>query len=184
MQVGGELFVVVVLLEEEFFLVDGVSACKVDEDQTLDLIAESLMIEDHLLVVEVGEEHLLLQHLAHGLVLIARDDLHPLLQALPLPKHYEETVSANLIESLHLLEPLLNRNELGRLRVHELAHSLATERVVILYFALNNFGVGHHLHVVVVVLVASDHVDELIRSQLLLPHHVEERRHFLVRPLR
>jgi hypothetical protein len=31
-QVGGELFVVVVLLEEEFFLVDGVSACKVDED--------------------------------------------------------------------------------------------------------------------------------------------------------
>lgn len=183
-EVGGELAVVVVLLDEEFFLVDGVPGCEVDELEALYLVAEGLVVEDDLLVVEVGEEHLVLEDLADGLVLVAGDDLHPLLEALPLAEHDEEVVLADLVERLHLLEPLLHRDELRRLRVHELAHPLAAESVVVLHLLADDLRVRHHLHVVVVVLVLTDHVDELVRCQLLLPHHVEERGHLLVRLLR
>lgn len=113
-------------------------------------------------------------------MLVTGDDLHPLLQALPLPEHNEEVVFADLIKGLHLLEPLLNSNELGGLGVDELADPLAAEGVVILDLLADDLGVGHDLHVVVVVLVLADHVDELVGCELLLPHHVEEGGHFFV----
>lgn len=138
------------------------------------------MVENDLLIVQIGEEHLLLQHLTDRLMLITGDDLHPLLQALPLPEHNEEVVFADLVEGLNLLEPLLNSDELGRLGVDELADPLAAERVVILDLLADNLGVGDYLHVVVVVLVLADHVDELVGCQLLLPHHVEEGGHLSV----
>lgn len=95
-------------------------------------------------------------------MLVTGDDLHPLLEALPLPEHDEEVVFADLVEGLHLLKPLLHRDELGGLGVDELADALAAEGVVVLYLLADDFRVRHHLHVVVVVLVLADHVDELI----------------------
>lgn len=141
------------------------------------------MIEYDFLIIGVGQKHLLLKHLTYSLVLIAVDDLHPLLQTLPLPEHDEEAISADLIKGLHLFKPLLDGYELRGFGVDELADSLAAERVVVLYLLADDLRVGHYFHVVVVVLVPPDHVDELISRQLLLTHHVEESSHFFVRPL-
>lgn len=121
------------------------------------------MVENDLLIIHIGQKHLVFEYLAYGLVLIAGDNLHPLLETLPLPEHDEEAVSTDLIKSLHLFKPLLDGYELCRLGVDELADSLAAERVVVLYLLADDIRVGHYFHVVVVVLVASDHVDELIR---------------------
>lgn len=141
------------------------------------------MVEYDLLVIHISQKHLLFEHFAYSFVFIAGDDLHPLLQALPLPEHDEETVSADLIKRLHLLKPLLDGYELRRLGVDELADSLAAEGVVVLYLLADDLRVGYYFHVVVVVLVASDHVDELVGCQFLLADHVEEGGHFLVGPL-
>lgn len=120
------------------------------------------MVEDDLLIVQISEKHLLLKYLTYSLMFITRDDLHPLLKTLPLPKHNEKVVFADLIKRLHLLKPLLHSYELCRFGVYELADSLATEGVVILYLLADDFRVGDDLHVVVVILVLADHVDEFI----------------------
>jgi hypothetical protein len=45
-------------------------------------------------------------------VLVAGNDLHPFLEALPLPEHDEEVVLADLVEGLYFFEPLLYRDKL------------------------------------------------------------------------
>jgi hypothetical protein len=97
-------------------------------------------------------------------MLIVRDDLHPLLQTLPLSEHDKEVIFADFVKSLHLFEPFLHSDELSRLGVHEFAHSFAAECVVVLYLLVNDLGVGDDLHVIMVVLILPDHVDEFIRS--------------------
>lgn len=180
MQIGRKLFIVFILSQQQLFFIDGVPACEVDECEPFDFIAEGLVVEDHFLIVKIGQEHFLLEYFADGLMLVTGNDLHPLLEALPFPEHDEEVVFADLIEGLDLLEPLLDGDELGGLGVDELAHSLAAEGVVVSDLLEQYFRVWHHFHVIVVVLIFANHIDELVCSQLLLTHHVEERRHLLV----
>jgi hypothetical protein len=100
--------------------------------------------------------------LAERAVFVAVDNLDPFLQTLPLPEQDEKVILAYFVEGLDFLEPLFDWDELCGFAVDELAHSLAAESVVIMNIFLYYLRVGHHFHVVVVVLVDLNHVDELV----------------------
>ena len=114
MKSSRKLFTIITFLDEKVFFTDRVSSRKVDKSQTFNLITQSLMIQEHISVQIIGQKHFFLQNFANGPNFLRRNDLHPFLEALPLPKHDEEIVSANLIESLDLFKPLLHRDELSR----------------------------------------------------------------------
>jgi hypothetical protein len=107
-------------------------------------------------------------------LLLGRNDLHPLFKGLPLPEHDEKVVLTDFIKGLNLIEPLLDRDKLDRFRVDKFADALATKSVVILNVILYYFGVGHNFHIIMVILVLTNHVDELISCQLLLSDHPEK----------
>lgn len=69
---------------------------------------------------------------------IIGDNLHPLFQAFPFPKKYEEIISTNLIKSLYLFEPLRNCDKLSRLGVHKFTYTFTTECIVILNLFLDD----------------------------------------------
>lgn len=111
------------------------------------------------------------------------DDGDPLLEALPFAEEDEKVVFADLIEGLDLFKPLFHWDELCRFRVDKLADTFATKSVVVLNLLADNLSVRYDLHVVVVILILSDHVDEFVCCELLLAHHLEEGSHFTVADL-
>ena len=162
MQVSWKFFIILILFNQKFFLINRIPAGKVDESQSFNLRAQSLMIYYDLLIIWVGQKHLLLEDLTDRLTLITGNDLHPLLQTFPLPKSYEKFIFTNLIKSLHFLKPFFYWNKLRRLWTDELTHSFTTERIIILNLFVDYLGIRYDLHVVVIVLMFADHVDEFI----------------------
>lgn len=112
--------------------------------------------------------------------LFCGDNFHPLFQRLPLSECNEKIIFTNFIKRFYLLEPLLNCNELYWLRCHKLTHPLTAKSVVIFNFIFDDLWVGDHFHVVMIIWVFPYHVNKLIRSQLFLPHHLEECGHFRI----
>jgi hypothetical protein len=120
------------------------------------------------------EEQLFFKHLANRLVLIIGYNFNPLLETFPLPKQNEEVILTYLIKSLHFLEPFLHGYKLGRLRINKLAYSLAAKCIVVLDLLVDYLRISYNLHIIMIVLTLSDHVDELVCSQLLLSNHFEK----------
>lgn len=132
------------------------------------------MIDQNFLVHGIRQKHFLLENFRNILYFLGRDHLHPFFQWLPFSEGDKKVVSANLIKSLHFLKPLLHSDELHRLWGDEFADALAAEGVVILDLIFYYFRVGDNLHVIMVILMLSNHVNELVCCQFFLSHHLEE----------
>lgn len=68
---------------------------------------------------------------------IIRNNLHPFFQTFPFSEKYEKIISANLIKSLYLFEPLRNCDKLSWFGVNKLADTFATKCIVILNLFMN-----------------------------------------------
>ena len=173
-QISGELLRGGILTLQKLLLGHGLSDMQVYKIQRFYLTAQSLMVEQYLLVHRVGQEQLLLQGIANLFLALATDYLRPLHQGLPLSEECEELVVADFVEASHLLEPVSHCYELHRFGVQEFAYSLATESVVVANVLPIDLAVRNHVHIVVVVGLPPDEVDELFSHELFLAHHAEE----------
>lgn len=108
------------------------------------------------------------------------DDFDPFFETFPLSEQNEEIILTNFVEGLHFFKPLFDGNKLSWFAIHKFADALAAEGIVVVDFFRNYFRVGHHLHIVVVVLVYLNHVDKLICCQFLLTHHLKKCLHLFV----
>lgn len=165
---------------EKVLLRNRISIVKSRKRQILHVSAQCFMIYQNFLVHSIRQEHFFVQYFRNAYHLFGRDHSHPFFQRLPLPKRNKEIITANLIKSLHFLKPFLYRNKLDRLGIDKLANSLTAEGIVIFNLFLNNGRIGHHLHIVMIVLVFTDHIDEFIGCEFFLPDHLEECRHLSV----
>ena len=105
---------------------------------------------------------------------IVGDNLHPLFQAFPFSKKYEEIISTNLIKSLYLFKPLRNCDKLSRLGVNKFANTFTAESIIVLNLFMDYLRVWNNLHIVMVILILTHHVNKFISCEFLLSHHVEE----------
>ena len=110
----------------------------------------------------VGKEQFFIQNFGHFEKLLGGNYFHPFFQGFPFSKRYEKVITTNLIESLNLIKPFLNGNELNWLGGNKLANSLATERIIIFNFVFVYLRVWHHFHVIVIVGMFPHHIDEFI----------------------
>ena len=132
------------------------------------------MIQNYSLVHLISQEHFFFQYLRQSFVFISGDNFNPFFETLPFSKKDKEVIFTNFVKSLDFIKPFLNRNELSRFWVNKLADPLATKSVVVLYLLVYDLWVRHDLHIVVVVLILSDHIDEFVSCQLFLPDHLEK----------
>jgi hypothetical protein len=133
-----------------------------------------LVVKKDFLVESIGEEHFFFKNFGEGLGFFWDDNFDPFLKWFPLPEHDKKVVFTNLIKGLDLIKPLFNRDELNRFGVEEFGDSLARESVVVDNVVLDDFRVRHDFHIVVVVGVFPDHVNELLGGEFFLTDHLEE----------
>ena len=133
-----------------------------------------MVVKKNFLVEGIGEEHFLFEYFRKRLGFLGNNNFHPLLEGFPLPEHDKKVIFTNLIESLNLVKPFFDRDEFHRFGVEELGDSLAGESVIVDDVVFDDLGVGDDLHVVVVVGVFANHVNELFGSEFFLTHHFEK----------
>ncbi len=132
------------------------------------------MVKKNFLVEGIGEEHFFLEYFRKRLCFFWNNNFHPLLQRFPLPEHDKKVIFTNLIKSLNLVKPLLHRDKLNRFGVEELGDSLTWESVIVDDVVFDDLGVRDDLHVVMVVGVFANHVNELFGGEFFLTYHFEK----------
>jgi len=105
---------------------------------------------------------------------ICWNNFNPFFEAFPFSKENEKVIFTDFIESLYLIKPLLNWNEFSRFWIDEFTHSFTTKSVVILYLFVYYFRVSYNFHIIMVILIFTNHIDELVSCKLLLPYHLEK----------
>lgn len=132
------------------------------------------------MIERVCKKHFLLKNFRYHFLFFRRNNLHPFFQALPFSEHDEEVIFADFIECLNLIEPLFDWNELNWLGIDEFTNSFTTKSVIVFNFILDNLVIRNYLHVIMIVLEPSNHINELICSELFLTHHFEKGGNFAI----
>lgn len=80
----------------------------------------------------------------------------------------------NLVKSFHFFKPFFNSNKFNRFWTNELTYTFATESIVIFHFVFDDLWIWHNFHIIMIIWVFANHVNELISCKFLLSHHLKE----------
>ena len=135
------------------------------------------MVEKDFLVEGIGKEHFFLQNFGESFGFFGYDNFHPFFEGFPFSEHDKKVVFTDLIKGLDFIEPFFHRDELNRFRVNKFGYSLTGESIVVDNVVFDDLRVRNDFHVVVIVGVFPDHINELFGGQFFLTDHFEESRH-------
>ncbi len=138
------------------------------------------MVEKDFLVEGIGKEHFFLQNFRESFGFFWYNNFHPFFEGFPFSEHDEKIIFADLIKGLHLIEPFFDRDEFNRFRVNKFGYSLTWESVIVDNVVFDYLWVRNDFHVVVIIGVFPDHVNELFSCQFFLTDHFEESCHLWV----
>lgn len=151
--------------------------------ELLDVVADVVVGKQNTPVFAVEEEQVLREDVADPFNLLARKNRYPLLEALPLPKLFEELQVFQLVELSPLDVPVPEAHELHGPRVLVLGYPVARQGEVLRYFFFHDCLVGDDVHVVVVVALLFEHIVKLVVRDFPLVSH-EDKQVDLLRTLK
>lgn len=126
------------------------------------------------MIEAICEEHFLLENFRKSFCFFRDHNFHPFFKRFPFSEHNEEIIFANLIKSFDLIKPFFNWNELSWFRVDKFWDAFTRKCIVVNNIVFNDFWVWNNIHIVVIVWIFSDHVNELLSSEFFLTYHFEK----------